>query len=70
MKGCKMTGAEKRREVIKKIIAEYTAEITVDRKTARAALMKTGIYTRSGELTPEYGGPERKKTKKATNKAA
>ncbi len=60
-----MTEAEKRREATKRIIAKYTAEFSIDRQTARNALIKTGIYTRSGDLAPEYGGAEKKKSKKA-----
>jgi len=53
--------SEAQRAAIKKLIREYTKETTASPEKARAALIKEGIYTRSGKLAPRYGG-SRKKT--------
>jgi len=41
---------------IRIMIAEHTKASTVDKKTARAALIKEGLYTAKGALSPKYGG--------------
>ncbi|WP_029005941.1 hypothetical protein [Azorhizobium doebereinerae] len=51
---------EQRRTAIKKLIKDYTDKITVSKEAARAALIAEGIYTESGDLRPEYGGPGKK----------
>lgn len=50
-----MLSNDARRE-IRDLILRHTAQNTVDKKTARAALVRRGVYTRGGDLTPEYGG--------------
>jgi hypothetical protein len=56
-----MTSAAQR-VAIKKLIRDYTKEMTASPEKARAALVKEGIYTRSGELSHRYGGPKKKST--------
>lgn len=51
---------EKRHAAMLAFIDRYTVDNTVDKATARAALIKEGIYTEEGELQPEYGGPPKK----------
>lgn len=58
-----MTDAQ-RRDEIRKLIASYTAEKTITKDAARAALIDEGIYNEKGELRVEFGG-KRKKTQKA-----
>ncbi len=60
---------EQRLQAIRSMIATYTAAKTIDKKTARAALIKEGIYTAKGALRAEFGGkpgrinkPKRAKT--------
>ena len=55
-----MTQAE-RIAAIKQLIRDYTEEHTRSPEAARAALIKEGIYTKDGELMPEFGGPGRKR---------
>lgn len=50
---------QKRRDAILAMIDRYTAEKTVDRKTAREALIAEGIYTKKGKLRVAFGGPSR-----------
>ena len=52
--------SEAQRAAIKKLIREYTKETTTSPEKARAALIKEGIYTRSGKLAPRYGGSRKK----------
>lgn len=59
-----MTDA-KRLETIKTLIKEHTKANTANKKAARAALVKEGIYTAKGRLRVEFGGQTRK-TKAAT----
>lgn len=51
---------EQRRRAIKQLIKKHTAASTVSKKAARAALIKEGIYTKSGNLRPWYGGKGKK----------
>lgn len=44
------------REEIRRLLREHTARNTASRKAARDALVRRGIYTADGRLTPEYGG--------------
>jgi len=49
-------------EYYKKIIEalqKYTKKITKNAKTARKALIKEGIYTKSGKLHKNYGGEDK-----------
>jgi len=55
-----MTDAQ-RRAAIRKLIEQDTADKAVDRKTARAALIKEGIYTQKGTLRVEFGGEKKSK---------
>jgi hypothetical protein len=55
-----MTHSE-RNEAIKKTIAAYSKKSLVDKKTARASLISSGIYTQGGDLHRNYGGPTIKK---------
>ena len=48
---------DKQREELKRVLAEQTARHMVSREDARAFLIKTGTYTKDGELAPEFGGP-------------
>jgi hypothetical protein len=54
-----MTDAQ-RRAAIQKLIADYTATYSVDKKTARDTLIKEGIYTKKGALRVEFGGKSKK----------
>jgi hypothetical protein len=47
-----------RHAAILKLIRDYTIEHTRSREIARAALIREGIYTEAGELSPEFGGSE------------
>lgn len=47
------------------LIESYTSANTVDKRTARKALIDEGIYTKKGALTPEFGGPAKKVKAKA-----
>ena len=44
------------RAAIRAAISRQTEADTQTRDTARAALVRDGIYTPSGQLTREYGG--------------
>jgi hypothetical protein len=48
-----MSNAE-RNEQIKAALREYTKKITVSPEAARNALIKEGIYTKSGKLSKNY----------------
>lgn len=48
--------ADAQRAAIKEMIQRRTAEAVQSRETARQTLIKEGVYTRNGELTPAYGG--------------
>lgn len=50
-----MLSDEARRE-IRDLIRQHTARNTTNAKTARDALVRRGVYTAQGDLTPEYGG--------------
>jgi hypothetical protein len=57
---------EAQRKIIKKLIQLHTKKMTRSKKTARAGLIREGIYNKAGELTVQYGGdakpePKRKK---------
>jgi hypothetical protein len=56
---------QERREAIHALIRDYTTKNTVDQKTARAALYREGIYTKDGQLRPEFGGPPLRKSSKS-----
>ena len=45
---------------IKKLIRDYTKEMTASPEKAKAALIEAGIYTRSGKLAARYGGAKKK----------
>jgi hypothetical protein len=49
-----MTPDEKAR--IEKALVDFARDAVASREAARLALVKTGIFTRDGRLTPEYGG--------------
>ena len=51
---------QKRRLIIEKLIADYTAENAVDRAKARRTLIDEGIYTSRGTLRVEFGGASKK----------
>ena len=55
-----------RKEKALKALEAYTRKITKTPASARNALVREGIYTREGNLTVEYGGPEPKKASKAS----
>lgn len=50
---------------IKSLIKSHTARVTATPETARASLIASGIYTKSGDLHPSLGGPTRKTQTKA-----
>jgi len=56
---------EKRNARILEAIAERTARAMESKETARAFLIKEGIYDAEGRLRPEYGGRPRKAKPKA-----
>ena len=43
-------------EIFRKAAEAYAARTNKSRKTALAALVKEGIYTKDGKLTKNYGG--------------
>lgn len=54
-----MTEAQ-RSQAISRLIKAYTDETTVSQSSARAALIKEGIYTKKGRLRAEFGGSQPK----------
>lgn len=48
------TMTDRKRAAFKKLIARHTRETTATRETARASLVRQGIYTQDGRLAPEY----------------
>jgi hypothetical protein len=52
--------SEAQRAAIKKMIERHTKIVTVSKETARESLIKEGVYTQDGKLTPPYGGKEKK----------
>jgi hypothetical protein len=50
-----MTNEDRNRLILQRIEAG-TAAAVKSKKSARAALISEGIYTRDGTLTKEYGG--------------
>lgn len=54
-----MTDAQ-RRIAIEKLLEKHTAEHTVSKAAARAALIAEGIYTKKGALRVEFGGVSKK----------
>ena len=51
-----MTQAQRNRKILK-AIQEDTKRALTSEKTARAALIRDGIYTSKGKLRAEFGGP-------------
>jgi hypothetical protein len=49
---------EQRNAAILKALSEQTKRNTVSPEAARAALIAEGIYTKDGQLRPEFGGPD------------
>ena len=47
---------ENQRTAIREALARRTQEANVDRKTARAFLIREGFYTKTGALAAAYGG--------------
>lgn len=56
---------EQKREALKRLIERHTRQHASDAASARAVLVKDGIATPDGRLTPEYGGPGGKAPKAA-----
>ncbi len=54
---------EKQYKDILKAIRSYTAKNTKTPEAARAALIRTGIYTKTGRLAKKYGGEPKAKSK-------
>ena len=52
---------DERHERIIKALDEYTKKITINAKEARKALVKAGIYYKSGKLNKNYTLPNDKK---------
>jgi hypothetical protein len=46
------------RDLIRRALAEQTKRHQASPVEARAFLLRSGVWTSSGELTPEYGGPD------------
>jgi len=59
-----MTQAQ-RNSAIKQLIKDYTRKNTKTPEAARKALIQEGIYTKDGQLMPQFGGPKLKKTQAA-----
>jgi hypothetical protein len=53
---------DQEREAIRRALEEQTRLHKASPAEARAFLLKSGVYTAKGELTPEYGGPSPKST--------
>ena len=51
---------DEEREAIRRALEEQTRLHTASSAEARAFLLRSGVYTAKGELTPEYGGPSTK----------
>jgi hypothetical protein len=51
---------EQQKAAIKAMMQRHTAKVTVDAETALNSLVADGVYTPEGELTPQFGGPEKK----------
>lgn len=49
---------DQERDLIRKALEEQTRLHEANPLEARAFLLRSGVYTNSGEITPEYGGPE------------
>lgn len=45
-----------KRAVIKQMIAKHTKAVTANAETAKQSLVKEGVYTNEGKLSPNYGG--------------
>jgi hypothetical protein len=45
-----------KKERILKAMEDYTKKATVSPETARATLVREGIYLEDGSLSPRYGG--------------
>lgn len=54
-----MQSISERNKKILDLIDEYTKSATTSQKTARETLIREGIYTKTGQLRAEYGGPAR-----------
>jgi hypothetical protein len=65
--GSKMTRAEQNR--LKAALDAYVRAATVSESAAKAALGRTGIFTRTGKLSINYGGPKKSARKKAADVA-
>lgn len=59
---------EQERIAIKQILSDQVRFHEANPQAARAFLLQTGIYTPSGELTPEYGGPPETSKEKPRSK--
>lgn len=51
------------RDTLKKLIRQHTARNTTSAEVARESLIRRGVYTAQGKLTPEYGGDPKSKPK-------
>lgn len=54
-----------RRAAIEELIATYTKTHGATKQSARAALIREGLYTEDGELSPEFGGKDNRAPKSA-----
>jgi hypothetical protein len=50
---------DEKRQAIRNAIKRQTAANTASRQAARAALVRMEIYTKDGEVAPEYRAPPR-----------
>lgn len=62
-----MTHAE-RNASIHAMLEKFAAKAKADPKFAMETFIAAGIYTKQGQLTPEYGGPAIKAKNKAKAK--
>lgn len=54
---------DERRAAISKLIEAYTAKYAADARTARKALIRSGIYTKKGKLRTKFDSDKVKDAK-------
>lgn len=48
---------DERNDAIRKLLAQRKKQGTKSREAARKTLIAEGVYTKSGKVSPQYGGP-------------
>ncbi|MDR3462094.1 MAG: hypothetical protein P4L76_07255 [Beijerinckiaceae bacterium] len=61
---------DERIEIIKALGAKYLEKNTVSREAAHRALVRQGIYTSKGTLSPHYGGEKPVRAKRVAKAVA